>query len=146
MTEKPNFESAEQKYVMSPECIKSESDIVELAQDPFAYLAKRIDLLSEAEDQPGDVEMAKELLCNIEDDLNILRVAKNVIISDVLKPVLDESNSSEIATKFIFKLFKDVGFSLETMLSVILIDSHSPFTQVNNKSFEKCLREVYRDE
>jgi len=76
MTEKPNFESAERKYVMSPEYIKSESDIVELAQDPFAYLAKRIDLLSEAEDQPGDVEMAKELLCNIEDDLNILRVEK----------------------------------------------------------------------
>lgn len=147
MSEKvPLFRSAEEPFVLDNYEVQGMADIMQLATDPSAYMARKADELTMAKDEPGAEEIACELLSDIETDLNILRENNSVIRNPLLDPIMSQGNSSEVGLKFVYKLCKEVGLSKSTMLAAIAMQSaDKALTQLNNKSHEKYLREVYNE-
>ena len=125
--------------------IEEMADIVYFANNPLAYLASKIDELATTEDQPGDFEIATELFSEVETDVQVLSEQKTIVLHQDIDLILEHGPESEIGYKTILRMFKELGFSLEVMESVIDRHRDSAWSRFNNIDTLRWLREVYRE-
>lgn len=141
----PKFEAQKRNaHVMDSFDVQNRITLVTLAKNPLGYLTRKIDALAMAHDEPGDIEIARELLGEITDDLIVLFTEDTIDIDPALALIKECGIHSEYGIKAIFTIFKEAGFEEETMLAAIAIETAETDTQFNNRSNEKYLREVYR--
>ena len=118
---------------------------VKFGIDPLGFLAGQVDMLAEAPDQPGDSGIASELLSEVETTLQLIEQDKSLLLDAQIETIIKAGRESEVSYKIIYGMFKELGFSLETMLDAVEIDSESPVTKMNNLNQEKFLRQVYAE-
>jgi hypothetical protein len=126
--------------------IQEMNDKVQFAADPIPYLAGMIDDLATHEDELSEVDIAIELLEAIDTNLQLIAEDRSIVSCAEIETLLTVGRGSPEGYRIIFSMFKEIGFSLETMLSAVELTSNSPTAQLNNLSVLRTLRQVYATE